>query len=70
MFHTFSSPSRVLLLLLQPLVVTPLKKSPMSCLLHRRWWRGVVKPNRQLQQPPLQGRRQECVARVVPGPSY
>jgi hypothetical protein len=30
----------------------------------------VVKPNRQLQQPPPQGRRQEGVARVVPGPSH
>jgi len=63
-------PSRVLLLLLRPLVATPLKTSPMSCLLHRRWWRGLVKPNRQLQQPPPQGRRQEGVARVVPGPSH
>ncbi len=32
--------------------------------------RGAVKPNRQLQQPPPQGRRQEGVARVVPGPSH
>ena len=52
--------------LLPPLEATPLKTQPMSSLLHRRRWRGVVKPNRQLQQQPPQGRRQEGVARVEP----
>ena len=59
--------SRAVLLLLWSLVATPLKTPLMGRLLHRdrRRWRGVVEPNRQLQeqQPPPQGRRQESVAR-------
>ena len=63
-------PSRVLLLL-RPLVATPLKTPLMSRLLRRRRRMGV-EPNRKLRKrwPPPQGRRQESVARVVPGPSH
>ena len=50
----------------------PLKTQLMSRLLRRCRRMGVVEPNRKLRKrwPPPQGRWQEGVARVVPGPSH